>query len=418
MANVKFHEFTAEEIKALKEPGTYTDGETLTIRVSDNGKKRWIQRVSIHGKQHNLGLGGYPAVGLAEARRRTQDNLRAIREGRDPLQEKRDARQATKKRNETPTFRKLATEAINLRRPTWKGTNSADQWTGSLTNYAFPVIGDKRVDQITRADVIDILLPIWTEKEETARRVRQRIATIMDLAIVKGCRDDNPADKFIIKALPQHSYRVENFKALPYVQVPSAIEAIRDSTADLLTKLGLEFKILTAARTIEVRFADWSQIYLKEKLRTITAAQMKMTRDHRIPLSDRAVNILEEAHDLTGGTGLIFPNERSRRKGDPKPLSDAAFSTLLKRLGMEAQPHGFRSSFKDWAIEKQMGSDLPSEFALSHVEGSKAKRAYARTDLLETRRGLMQNWAHFCSTGETLPFQWEDSDLQKLSILV
>ena len=418
MAHVIYHRFTAKEIESLKEPGTYTDGETLTIRVSENGKRRWIQRVSIHGKQHNLGLGGYPAVGLAEARKRTQDNLRAIREGRDPLQEKRDARQATKEKNATPTFRELAKEAIELRRDTWKGTNSADQWTQSLTKYAFPVIGNKRVDQITKADITEILQPIWTKKEETARRVRQRIAAIMNLAIAKGFRENNPADKFITNGLPQHSYRVENFKALPYVQVPSAIDTIRDSTADLLTKLGLEFKILTAARTAEVRLADWSEIDLKEKVRTIIATDMKMIRKHRIPLSDRAINILEEAHDLTGGTRLIFPNERSRRKGDPKPLSDAAFSTLMKRLGIDAQPHGFRSSFKDWAIEKQMGSDLPSEFALSHVEGSKAKRAYARTDLLETRRGLMQNWAHFCSTGETLPFQWEDSDLQKLSILV
>ena len=226
-----------------------------------------------------------------------------------------------------PTFRKLAAEAIDLRRPTLKGNKSAQQWTWSLTNFAFPVIGDKRVDQITNAGVIEILLPIWTQKEETARRVRQRIANIMDLAIVKGWRKDNHADKFITKGLPQHSHRVENFKALPYAEMPSAVEAIRDSTTDLLTKLGLELKILTAARTTEVRFSDWSEIDLKEKLGTITAADMKMSRDHRIPLSDRAINILEEAHDLTGGTELIFPNERTR-KGQEGGVLQSPFPTL------------------------------------------------------------------------------------------
>lgn len=420
MANVKHHLLTAPKIKALAEPGTYTDGETLTIRVSDNGKKRWIQRISIHGKQHNLGLGGYPAVGLSEARQRAQDNLRAVREGRNPLKEKRDASQAIKKRSATPTFHELAMQAIDLRRPTWKGTKSAEQWTWSLRNFAFPVIGDKRVDEITTADITEILIPIWSEKEETSRRVRQRISNVMDLAIAKGWRNDNPAGTFITKGLPHQTHIVENFKALPYAEVPSAVETIRNSTADLVTKLALEFKILTAARTAEVRFADWSEIDLKKSLRTIPVADMKMRkmrRDFRIPLSDRATNILGEALELSSGTGLVFPNERTRKRGVPKPLSDAAFSTLMKRLGMDASPHGFRSSFKDWATEKQMGSDLPSEFALAHVEGGKAKRAYARTDLLETRRGLMQNWAHFCSTRETPAFQWEDFDLQKLSIL-
>ena len=360
MANIKHQMLSAQTVKALTEPGSYTDGQTLTLRVSENGKKRWIQRISINGKQHNLGLGGYPAVGLAEARQRTQENLRAVREGRDPLQEKRDAVQATKKKNTTPTFREMAAEEIQRRSPNWKGTKSLNRFR-LLIAYHSSAGG-----------------------------------------------------------LPPHPKRykqAEPFKALPYAQMPSAIETIRNSSADLLTKLGLEFKILTAARTAEVRFADWSEFDIEEKLRTITADDMKMSRDHRIPLSDRAITILGEARYLTGGTGLVFPNERTRKKGVPKPLSDAAFSRLLDRIGVDSSPHGFRSSFKDWAREKQVSSDLPSEFALSHVEGSQAKRAYARTDLLETRRGLMQNWAHFCSTGETLPFQWEDAELQMLSIM-
>ena len=417
MANVKHHLLTAQKIKALTEPGTYTDGETLTIRVSDNGKKRWIQRISIHGKQHNLGLGGYPAVGLAEARQRAQDNQRAVREGRDPLQEKRDATQQAKRKDAVPTFRQTAAEAIDLRRRTWRREESADQWEASLENYVFPVMGDIRVDEITTADVIKVLIPIWSEKQETSRRIRQRVSTILDLAIVQEWRKDNPAGTFITKGLPQHNNLVEHFRALPYAEVPSAIETVRKSTADLVTKLGLEFQLLTAARPVEVRFAHWGQIDLKQRLRTIPAADMKMSRNHRIPLSDRVIEILDEVRDLNNGEGLTFPNDRSRMKGDPKPLSDAAFSTLMKRLQIDAVPHGFRSSFKDWATEKQMGSDLPSEFALAHVEGGKAKNAYARTDLLETRRLLMQNWAHFCSTGESPPFVWENSELQRLSIL-
>ena len=412
MANVKHHQLTAQKIKGLTKPGTYSDGETLTIRVSENGNKRWIQRISINGKQHNLGLGGYPTVGLAEARQRAQGNVRDVREGRDPLEEKRDAIQMAKKKNAISTFQQLAAEVIENKRRNEEDEASIERWERSLRNYAFPVIGNTRTDKITTNDVLKILTPIWSDKQDTSRRLRQRISNILDLAIAKG-----PASKSVTVALPKQNRMVENFKALPYAEVPSAINAIQNSSADLVTKLALEFTILTAARTKEIRYANWSQIDLEDRLRTIPAKAMKMRRNHRIPLSDRAVSILNEAQELSGGEGLIFPNERSRKKGNSLQLSSGAFIGLVKRLKIDAVPHGFRSSFKDWSIEKQMGSDMPSEFALAHVEGTKSKRAYARTDLVETRRGLMENWAHFCSTGETPTFQWEDSELQKLNIL-
>ena len=410
MANVRHNLLSATKVKTLTTPGTYTDGATLTLRVSKTGNRRWVQRITIDGKQRNMGLGGYPTVGLAEARERAQENAKAIRQGRDPIKEKRAARERLEDQDCIPTFREAAATVIEIYRPTWKSGKAAKQWEGSLNKHVFPVMGDKRISEITTAHVTNVLEPIWTKHEDVSRKLFQRMAAIFRHAVSKGWRTDNPADERATNGLPKRRRRRNHFPALPYKEVPAALATIRDSNADLNTKLAFEFMVLTAARSGEVRLAQWEEFDLENRVRTVPVSLMKMEREHNIPLSDRAVDILEQARTLTNGE-LVFPTKRSIQKDDPRPFSDMAFSVLMKRLGIPAVPHGFRSSFKDWASERQQGSDIPSELALAHFPEDKIKGAYARSDLLETRRGLMQNWDHFLRTGESLPFEWVASEV-------
>lgn len=403
-------------VKPEKKLKTYTDGNGLTLRVQTTGTKQWVLRYTINGQPFNMGLGGYPAVGLAEAREMTQKRQTTARQGINPVSEKRTARQQAKARTSVPTFQEMAAKEINRRSSAWRGDKSAKQWEGSLTNHVYPLIGNKRVDEITNDDVVEILEPIWLTNEETARRVRQRMSAVLDLARSNCWRQDNPADTFITNRLSVQPHKVENHRAIPYVEIPSAVAAIRNSTADAVTKLALEFKLLTVGRTEDIILADWRQFDLDKRVRMIPDSQMKMNRPHRVPLSERVLEILSEAGDLNGNEGLVFPSKRSVNKGNPKPLSKEAFRILLDKIEIDSSPHGLRSGFKDWASEKQPRSDMPAEFALAHIEGSTAKRAYLRTDLLETRRGLMRNWSHFAETGVTLPFEWEPAELDRLGL--
>ena len=415
MANVKYRQLTPQIIKTLG-PGVHTDGETLTIWVSDNLSKRWMQRVSINGKQHNLGLGGYPTVGLSEAREKTRDNLSIIRQGRDPLQEKRLSRQQTKLQASLPNFRDFATFVVNNLHEGKLDGDSFKQWMRSLTKHAFPVIGDKQIDEIKEAQVMAMLRPIWLEFPETARRVRQRTETVFDCAKTEGWMEgkDNPAGKHILKSLPRQPKNTENHLSLPYSEVSDAIATVWNSDADLVTKLGFEFLVLTGARTAEVRNAVWSEFDLDKRVRTIPAETMKMKRGHTVPLTDRMLEILDEAGTLTDREGLVFPNERERMKGNLKPMSKSVFLVRLNDLKIEAVPHGFRASFRTWAEEQQPHSEPAAELALAHGKGNKVLEAYARSGLLETRRGLMGNWEHYLKTGEVLPFKWATIETQLL----
>lgn len=393
MPKTVHHALNAGKVKALSEPGVYTDGNGLTLRIAPSGGKSWVQRATIGGKQRNIGLGGYPAVGLAAARQATLDNLKEIREGRDPIAERREVRQESAIKNAIPTFREAAETVIAMRRPTWSSDRHAQQWTESLTNHAFPVIGSKRVDAVTTADAMAVLTPIWTAKAETATRVRQRMESVFDFAIAQGWRSDNPAGS-LAKALPRRPRVKQHHPALPYDAVPEAVGRIQASTSDAVTKLGFEFLILTAARAGEVRGTTWDEIDLESRTWTIPASRMKARREHRVPMSDRAMAILREAKTLDRGNGLVFPNKRSG-----EPLSNMAFDRLLTRLEVQAVPHGFRSSFKDWCIEATATPWAIGEAALAHRLGNSVESAYARTDLFDRRRELMQQWADYISEG-------------------
>ena len=399
MPRRKHKDLTALEVKNKKRPGKYTDGNGLTLLVEESGAKRWFQRVTIDGRQRNTGLGGYPAVGLAEARDAAFSNLQAIKAGKDIIEEKKDAKATAKVPASTmPTFAEEAAAYIDFRRPTWSNPKHAAQWTSTLITYADPVIGQMQVDEITTAHIKSVLTPIWTSKHETASRVRQRMEAVFDWVIDNGHRSDNPAIKQRLKSLPRMPKTKKHHRAVQYTEVPAALEKVRKSTADLVTRLAFEFLVLTASRSGEVRLANWSEIDWNTATWTIPPERMKARRAHQVPLAPRALEILELARALNGEVeeGLVFPANRSGG-----PLSDMAMVELLRRLEIPAVPHGFRRSFKTWTLLAKVGTRAESEAALAHRIGENdTEEAYIDTDLLETRRPVMEQWAEFLGQQE------------------
>ena len=397
---------TALAARALSKPGRHGDGDGICLNVAPSGSKSWVQRNVIDGRRRDMGLGPYPAVSLARARAIAHDNRTAVAEGRDPVAEKREAREAARRpAPSVPTFAEAAARVIELRRPTWSNAKHAGQWERTLATYVHPVIGGKTVDTVTPADAMAVLTPIWTTKPETASRVRQRMETVMDWAVTHGYRLDNPAGRSLLKALPSVKRLKEHRQALPYVQVPGAVALVRECTADIPTKLAFEFLVLTAGRSVEVRAAEWSEIDREAAAWEVPAARMKARRPHRVPLPGRAMEILKEAARFGGGQDLVFPATRSGRT-----TSSMTFTALLRRLGIPAVPHGFRSSFRDWVIEQTSTPWAVAEAALAHNVGNSTEAAYMRSDLFDQRRTLMDAWAEFVAGGvEAEDNQWMNS---------
>ena len=386
---------TALDAKNLRDPGRHGDGDGLYLYIAPSGSKSWVQRIVVQGRRRDIGLGPYPAITLAKARSIAQDNRTAVAEGRDPVAEKREGREAAHKPAPSiPTFFEAAACVIELYRPTWRNAKHAAQWESTLATYAHPVMGRKGVDDISRADVMEVLTPIWTSKAETASRVRQRIETVMDWAIARGYRQDNPAGRSLLKVLPKTQRLKQHHPALPYAKVPAAVVLVRESNADVPTKLAFEFLVLTAGRSGEVRDAEWGEIDWESATWEVPASRMKANRPHRVPLSGRTMEILRQAAELSGRQGLIFPGIR-----EGVPLSSMTFTNLLRRLGIPAVPHGFRSSFRDWVIEQTSTSWAVAEAALAHNVGNSTEAAYMRSDLFDQRRTLMDAWAGYIANG-------------------
>ena len=370
---------TAAFVRSVHEPGLYWDEHGLVLRVKPSGYKQWIQRLFIHGKRRELGLGPVRLVTLAEARDAALANRKVARAGGDP--------RATRRRS-VPTFERAAAKVFAMHRTSWSAKHAA-QWASTLRMYVHPRIGGKRVDRITSADVMGVLMPIWSAKHTTAKRVRERIGTVMKWAIAQGYRVDNPAGEAIRAALPKPGHIQKHLKALPYGEVAGAIEAIRRSGAGASVKLGLEFLALTACRSGEVRGARWGEIDVAAGVWTIPPERMKGRRGHRVPLSGRAREILAEAKAHAPRLELVFPSARGLQ------LRALRFSELFKELGLRAVPHGFRSSFRDWAAERTDAPHAVMEAALAHVVRNQVEAAYARSDLFERRRVLMEQWAEY-----------------------
>ena len=396
MPRIKGHALTTRRVKQVTKPGEYGDGYGLALRIDARGNKRWIQRLTIDGKQRNMGLGTWPEVTLDEARVQALIHWQAAKHGRNPIEEKRIAQGSASMPNLT-TFADAARRVIALRRPTWSNPKHAAQWESSLKTYVFPYIGDKPVGEVTPADVLAVLEPIWTAKPETATRVRQRMEVVFDYAITAGKRTDNPTQS-IAKTLPKQRHTKTHHPAMPYAQLPTFMKALRTSPTNVVTRLALEFLILTAARSGEVRFMEWAEVDGAAATWTVPAARMKARRVHRVPLSRRALKVLEEVRSLGKDGSVVFP---SRKR---KPLSSMAFTMLLRRhAGVDAVPHGFRSTFKDWTLEQTSIPWAVVETALAHTLGSATEAAYARSDLLERRRELMEAWARHCGHGRSTP---------------
>ena len=346
------------------------------------GGKNWVQHIAVGGRRREIGLGAFPLVTLREARDAAFENARLARGGGDPFE--------GRTRRAAPMFAEAVAAVIGMHAAAWKdGGKSARQWESSLRDYAFPRIGGKRVDAVTGADVMAVLLPIWNKKHETARRVKQRISATMKWAVAQSHRADNPVDG-IDEALPRPTARPRHHRALPYAEVADAVDRVRRSNAGMATRLGFEFLVLTTARSGEVRLATWDEMDTDDATWTLPASRMKAKREHRVPLAGRALEILCEARTLDDGSGLVFPSPRGGR-----PMSDRTLSAPLRDLGIDAVPHGFRSSFRDWAAERTNTPHAVMEAALAHVIPNKAEAAYARSDLFDKRRRLMEAWDRY-----------------------
>ena len=363
-------------------PDKYCDRHGLILRVLPTGSKQWIWRGTVQGKRLDLGLGSWPYVSLADARQAAFEYRKLSRAGGDP--------KVLRPGRGVPTFAEAVETVIGIHEPGWKDRGkTAKRWRATLRDYALPQLGGKQVSVIVAADVMAVLLPIWTTKAETAKRVRQRIGAVMKWAVAQGYRQDNPAGDVIGAALPKNGAVCKHQRALPHSEVAAAIARIRGTDAYRATVLAFEFLVLTAARSGEVREARWDEIDLDAATWTIPSDRTKTKREHRIPLSSRALAVLSETVQLQDGTGLVFPSATG------KPLSDATLSKLVREHGIQAVPHGFRSSFRGWAAELSDAPREVAELALGHVNPDKVEAAYMRSDLYERRRRLMQEWADY-----------------------
>ena len=372
---------SATAVRNLREPGKYYDLHGLFLRIEPTGSRRWVQRVSIAGRQRELGLGSADLVTLAEARELAMSNKKLVRSGGDPIAAKQE-------RIAIPTLNEAIDKVIELNAPTWTNAKHAAQFKSTLTNYVTPKLGRRPVSDILAADILSVLQPIWTTKSETARRVKQRIGTVMKWAIAQGYRADDPT-LALNQVLPKQNRKPKHRAFLPYTDVSECLNVIKQSDAMLSTKLAIELLVLTATRSGEVRLANWREINFEARTWIIPAERMKMKEEHIVPLSDRALEVLREATVL-GDDGLIFPGMRSGR-----PMSDMTMSKLVKELGYPVDIHGFRTSFRTWVQEQTNTMHEVAERALAHKITDKSEAAYARSDLFEKRRKLMDAWANY-----------------------
>ena len=380
-------QLTARGVQALRTKGRHADGEGLYLFVRENGTRSWMLRATIGGKRCDLGLGRYPDISLSQARKRCTETRQAVAEGRDPLQER-----ETRK---TPTFRDATYAVLELNKSRWRSRKHAANWIQMMEKHAIPMLGGKAIDKIDKVDVLDVLQPIWTTRPETARRIRQRLRAVFLWSMAHGHRTDNPAGEVIDAALPAQPAVKEHFRALHYAEVGAALAVVDGSTAGLAAKLCFRWLVLTAARSGEARGARWEDIDFEARTWTIPADRMKSGRPHRVPLSDAALAVLQQARELVDDSGLIFPSPAHQGR----QLSDMTMTKILRSTGLAARAtcHGFRSSFRDWTLEQ---TDTPwaiCEAALAHVVGNSTEQAYARSDLFDKRRALMNSWSAYVS---------------------
>jgi integrase len=382
------HKLTARKAETAK-PGRHGDGRGLYLVVSATGARKWVFRFTFGGRVTEMGMGSTSVVSLAEARDRTHEARKLLEAGENPIAAKRRAALTSAG---TPTFGAIADELLAAKKSEWRNEKHQAQWRASLTELVRS-LRDRRVDEIDTEAVLGVLKPLWQSKPETASRLRGRIEAVLDAAKARGYRSgENPAAwrGHLSHLLPKRAKLTRgHHAAMPYQEIPTFVAKLRESNS--FAARALEFAILTAARSGEVYHARWSEIDRDAEVWTVPAARMKAAREHRVPLSKRALAIIEA---LAGARtcDYVFPSPRGRR-----PLSHVAMAKVMDRLNVDGPTvHGFRSAFRDWCGEATAYPREIAEAALAHVIGDKAEQAYRRGDALEKRRKLMDAWAAYC----------------------
>ncbi len=375
---------TVAQIRALKEPGRYSDGDGLILEFTRPGRAYWFVRVQHNGRRRDIGLGSVDEITLAKARDKAHEARKSLAKGIDPTIERQKAKL------KIPTFREAAKLVHEEHKAAWKNGKHQDQWITTLTTYAFPRIGNRLVSDIEGPVIRDVLAPIWLSKPETARRVRQRIGVVLDWSYAKGFRATEAPLRSISRGLPRQPKRDRHLAALPFEDVPAFLVRLREKTT--IARLALEFLILAAARSGEVRGMRWPEIDLAKRVWTVPADRMKAGKVHLVPLDEGTIDVLERVRPLgVPASNLIFPGQNVKR-----PLSDMTLLKILRDMDVPATVHGFRSTFRDWVAEE---TDYPGEIAeaaLAHAIPNKVEAAYRRTDFLEKRRALMRDWDRYC----------------------
>lgn len=387
---------TVMAVKALKTPGRHADGDGLYLVIKTGGARSWVLLHQLNGKRREYGLGSARTVSLAEARQKAAETRKQIQAGTDPVEAKRASRRILET---MPTFRKAAMAVHIERERYWRNSKHRAQWLSSLEVHAFPSIGSLAVDKVAGPAIRDLLAPIWNEKPETARRVLQRIKTVLDWAHAKGHRTDETPSRSVMMGLARQTKRPGNFAALPYQQVGNLWDKLKGN--DTAGRLALRFVILTAARSGEVRGATWEEMDLANALWTIPASRMKAQNEHVVPLSAAALVVLRKAEGMRKGIAgePVFPGLKK-----DKLISDMTMlKALRKAIGGRWTVHGLRSSFRVWAAEATAFPSEAAEAALAHVIPSKVVKAYLRSDYLEIRRTMMTDWAIFIGAVSPLP---------------
>ncbi len=378
---------TAAQVRNLKTPGRYMDGDGLALVITAPQKGYWVLRATVNGRRRDIGLGSLDLVRLAEAREAAIDMRRDIQRGIDPVAERK------RQKIEIPSFKAAAKKFHAEQTASWKNGKHQDQWLNTLESYAFPKLGDRLVNDIEGPLIREVLLGIWLSKPETARRVKQRIGVVLDWAYANGMRSTEAPMRSLNRALPRQPKKDGHFAAMPYEDVPAFIQHLRKRNS--VTRLALEFLILTAARSGEVRGAKWSEIDLESKLWTVPADRMKVGKKHTVPLTAAALDVLEQARPFYAEcSDLVFPGRNVLR-----PLSDMTLLKVMRCAELPFTVHGFRSSFRDWAAERSSFPGEVAEAALAHTVANRVEAAYRRTDYLDKRKLLMKDWADFLMLG-------------------
>lgn len=381
---------TPLQIRNLKEPGRYNDGDGLFLELTGPNKGNWQLRATVNGRRRDIGLGSMALVSLKDARDAAFELRRDIQRGIDPVAERK------RRKLEILTFKAAALRVHAEQKASWKNGKHQDQWITTLESYAFPLLGNRLVNDIEGPLIRDVLLPIWLNKPETARRVKQRIGVVLDWAYANGMRPTEAPMRSVCRVLPRQPKKDGHFAAMPFDAVPSFMAHLHARLS--VPRLALEFLILTAARSGEVRGAKWNEIDLEARLWTIPASRMKVGKEHVAPLSAAALDALERARQFHAPcSNLLFPGRDVRR-----PLSDMTLLKVLRYAELPYTVHGFRSAFRDWAAEQTSYPGEVAEAALAHTVANKVEAAYRRTNYLDKRRDMMADWAAFCTRTATV----------------